>query len=200
MDREALKTIALDTGFSHVGILDATGLQPREDVRGMCAVNKCGAYGANWSCPPACGTLKECAARLRSFTRGLVLQTTGRLEDSFDYEGIERLQQEHAEYITAFAQKIRPLMPGALLLGAGACRRCPVCAYPAPCRFPDEKQSSMEAYCLVVSDVCRESGLPYYYGPGTLTFVGCVLFNAPLVDPDPDPSLMSTARGPEEHV
>jgi hypothetical protein len=35
----------------------------------------------------------------------------------------------------------------------------------------------MEAYGMVVNEVCRDSGLPYYYGPETLTFVGCVLFN-----------------------
>jgi predicted metal-binding protein len=180
MDTDSLKTIALDAGFSHVGVLDAesTAIVPREEVREMCAANKCRAYDANWSCPPVCGTLDECAARLRSFTRGLVLQTTGRLEDSFDYESIERLQREHAEHMTAFAKKMRPFMPDALLLGAGACCRCRPCTYPdTPCRFPREMYSSMEAYGLMVSDVCRDSGLPYYYGPGTLTFVGCVLFN-----------------------
>jgi hypothetical protein len=35
--------------------------------------------------------------------------------------------------------------------------------------------SSMEAYGLLVSEVCRASGLPYYYGPKTLTFSACIL-------------------------
>ncbi|MDR0628659.1 MAG: DUF2284 domain-containing protein [Treponema sp.] len=34
-------------------------------MRDVCAVNKCMAYGTNWSCPPACGTLEECEARIR---------------------------------------------------------------------------------------------------------------------------------------
>jgi predicted metal-binding protein len=178
MDTDSLKTIALDAGFSYADALDVASLRPREEVREMCAVNKCGAYGTNWSCPPACGTLDDCAAWLKAYPHGLILQTTGQLEDSFDYEGIERLQKEHAEHMAAFAQKIRPFMFGALLLGAGACRRCKTCTYPAaPCLFPDELCSSMEAFGLVVSDVCRDSGIPYYYGPGTLTFVGCVLFS-----------------------
>jgi hypothetical protein len=33
----------------------------------------------------------------------------------------------------------------------------------------------MEAMGMVVSDVCRANNLPYYYGPNTLTYVGCVL-------------------------
>jgi predicted metal-binding protein len=178
MDTDSLKVIALNAGFSQIGVLNVASVRLREEVREMCAVNKCGAYGTNWACPPACGTLDECAARIQAYPRGLILQTTGRLEDSFDYEGIERLQREHAEHMAAFAKKIRTLMPGAMLLGAGTCRLCPVCAYPdAPCRLPGEMHSSMEAYGIVVNEVCRDSGIPYYYGPETLTFVGCVLFS-----------------------
>ena len=33
----------------------------------------------------------------------------------------------------------------------------------------------MEAYGLVVSQVCQDSGLPYYYGPRTITYTACVL-------------------------
>jgi predicted metal-binding protein len=177
LDTVALKNIALDAGFSQVGMLDTASIRLREEVREMCAVNKCGAYGTNWSCPPACGTLDDCARRLKPYPGGLILQTTGTMEDSFDYEAIQRTEQEHAEHMAAFAQKIRPLVPGAMLLGAGTCRRCPTCTYPdASCRFPAEMHSSMEAYGIVVTELCQDNGLLYYYGPGTLTFVGCVLF------------------------
>jgi hypothetical protein len=33
----------------------------------------------------------------------------------------------------------------------------------------------MEALGMIVSDVCKDNNLPYYYGPNTLTYVGCVL-------------------------
>jgi predicted metal-binding protein len=176
-----LMTIARAAGFSHVGALNTGAIRLREEVRDMCAVNKCGAYGTNWSCPPACGTLDDCAARIKPYTRGLILQTTGNMEDRFDYEAIQRTEREHAAHMAAFAQKVRPLFShdGAMLLGAGTCRRCPTCTYPdAPCRFPDEMHSSMEAYGMVVNEICGDSGIPYYYGPGTLTFVGCALFMA----------------------
>ena len=35
----------------------------------------------------------------------------------------------------------------------------------------------MEAYGLVVSQVCQDSGLPYYYGPQTITYTACVLID-----------------------
>ena len=35
----------------------------------------------------------------------------------------------------------------------------------------------MEAYGLVVSDACKKTGLPYYYGPNTMTFTACVMID-----------------------
>jgi hypothetical protein len=33
----------------------------------------------------------------------------------------------------------------------------------------------MEAYGLLVSDVCQKAGLPYYYGKQTITYTSCIL-------------------------
>ncbi|GHV54774.1 hypothetical protein AGMMS49579_16020 [Spirochaetia bacterium] len=174
---DSITALALGCGFSHVGGLDAAVIKVREEVRGACAANKCKAYGANWTCPPACGSLAECEARLRQYKNGIIMQTSGILEDSLDYEAMERIGLTHGENLRSFNKQLREICPDFLLLGAGGCKRCDKCSYPdAPCRFPTEMLSSMEAYGMVVSDVCRDSGIPYYYGSGTLTYVGCVLF------------------------
>mgnify|MGYP003295702385 CR=1 FL=1 len=62
---EYWRLFALKTGFSAAYSLDIFTLIPREDVRAVCAADKCGAYGKNWTCPPYCGTLEECAATNR---------------------------------------------------------------------------------------------------------------------------------------
>jgi predicted metal-binding protein len=173
---EAAKNLALNCGFSHVGDLETATIQVRREVRESCAENKCKAYGTRWSCPPGCGTLEECEARIKRYRRGILLQTTGVLEDSLDYEGMSKAAEEHGKHMAAFAREIKALYPASLMVGAGACIRCETCTYPdAPCRFPDEMTASMEALGMVVSDVCRDNQLPYYYGPNTLTYVGCVL-------------------------
>ena len=46
-----------------------------------------------------------------------------------------------------------------------------------PCRYPTKRLSSMEAYGLLVSDVCTRSGLAYNYGARTMTYTSCVLYN-----------------------
>jgi hypothetical protein len=63
-------------------------------------------------------------------------------------------------------------------MGSGGCgMQCAKCTYPdQPCRFPDKAFTSMEAYGLLVTDVCKSADTPYYYGRNTVTFTGCVLF------------------------
>ncbi len=176
VDFNELKELAFECGFSHVGDLDADTIQVRPEVRSACAVNKCQAYGKNWVCPPACGTLEECGERIHQYKKGLILQTTGELEDSFDLEGMEELGEKHSKTFDKFADLVRKQYPNALILGDGACKRCKTCTYPdAPCRFPERQSSAMEAYGMVVSEVCQLNQIPYYYGPGTLTLVGCIL-------------------------
>ena len=65
---------------------------------------------------------------------------------------------------------------GCLPLSAGPCTLCARCTCPTrPCRYPSKRLTSMEAYGLWVSDICQKSGLPYNYGPQTLTYTSCVL-------------------------
>lgn len=168
---------AVACGFSHTGPLNPSVIQLHPEVREACAADRCRSYDKNWVCPPACGTLEQCAAQLRRYSTGLLVQTTGPLEDSMDYEAMMELAAQHGASFDKFADEVRAEYPGALVLGDGACRRCKTCTYPdAPCRFPERRSSAMEAFGMVVSEVCARSDLPYYYGPGTLTYIGCVLF------------------------
>ncbi|KPU45196.1 hypothetical protein OXPF_10870 [Oxobacter pfennigii] len=178
MNYDDIKQLAVSCGFTNVGDLNVDTVVARNEVRDACAENKCHAYGKNWSCPPACGTLEECASRMKKYHHGLILQTTGELEDSFDYEGMMELAETHKNNFDDFSERIKKIYPDAMLLGAGGCKKCEKCTYPdSPCRFPNSMTSSMEAYGLLVSDVCKSNGVEYYYGPGTLTYVGCVLID-----------------------
>lgn len=175
-EQEELVTLALDAGFSHAARLDAATLAPLGAVRDMCAADTCQLYGRCWTCPPACGTIQENADEIAHYRTGLIVQTTRTLEDPFDYEGMMACGEEHRAMFLALRRCLRAAYPGLLALGAGGCRQCEACTYPsAPCRRPEEALSSMEAYGLLVSDVCRDNGLGYYYGPGTMTYTGCFL-------------------------
>ena len=171
-----LVKLAEQIGFSHAALLKAESLRAMPEVREMCASDRCRRFGKSWSCPPACGSLEECQTRMQGYTGGVLVQTTAELEDEFDFESMAKAQEEHKKRFFTLARQTRLLSPDCLPLTAGSCSICRSCTYPdRPCRFPSKMLSSMEAYGLLVSEVCAASGLPYYYGPGTLTYSSCIL-------------------------
>lgn len=167
---------AKEMGFDAAVPLDPGMLTARQDVRAMCAADKCGAFGKNWTCPPACGTVEECQNRMGQYRRGILLQSVGHMTKSIDSKCYRETERRHLRNFYAFAEEIRKAYPGALCLGAGGCRVCKKCAYPEPCRFPEQAMSSMEGYGLFVTQVCRDAGVPYYYGEKTITYTACVLY------------------------
>ena len=174
---EDLIQIGLDCGFTEAVPLDPKTLVLRQEVRDMCAVNKCGAYNSNWTCPPACGTLEEMGEKIAKYSRGVLLQTTGRMEDEYDIEVMMEAPKKHRENFKKFVEKLRELYPDSMPMGAGGCRNCQKCTYPdAPCRFPEKATVSMEGCGLVVTEVCQSAGVPYYYGPNTITYCACALY------------------------
>lgn len=170
--------LALDIGFEDAVKLNMESLCVMQEVRDMCAADRCRVYGKSWVCPPACGSLEFCRRRIESYSDGILVQTVGQLEDDFDVSGIAEAHKLHDRRFKTLARQIRTLSPDCLPLSAGSCTRCEVCTYPEkPCRFPGKKLSSMEAYGLLVSDVCEKSGMPYNRGKNTITFTSCILFD-----------------------
>lgn len=175
---EALRELAGEIGFTSSGPLDMDALEFRPEVREMCAADKCRSYGRTWSCPPAVGSLENAAARCSRYSRGIIVQTTGKMDNDFDMRSIGNTSRLHRKNFDTFVRQVRQLFPGCMPMGAGACTLCSRCTYPdRPCRHPGRMFPSMEAYGLVINDVCRKSGLEYNYGPQTMTFTSCILID-----------------------
>jgi predicted metal-binding protein len=173
---DALIKQALAAGFSHAGALNMESVVFMPEIREMCSADRCRMYNKCWTCPPACGSVEDAAAKAAEYTYGIIVQTTGEMEDEFDYETMQETEHVHRRNFTALTETLRSVYPDLLPMGAGGCRICEQCTYPdAPCRFPDKAVSSMEAYGLWVSKVCELSGIPYYYGKLTLTYTSCFL-------------------------
>ena len=176
MNYEQLAELAAQAGFTAWSALDVNTVELKPEVRDMCATNACGQYEKRWSCPPGCGTLEDCTARLKQFTHGILVQTVGDIEDSYDIEGMMEAEEAHKAHFTAMYKTLRAQNLPVLALGAGCCTQCRQCTYPdAPCRFPDQMVSSMEAYGMLVLEVCKANGLQYYYGADKIAYTGCFL-------------------------
>lgn len=179
MNYEQLTKLAEASGFSAWTALDVSTIELKPEVRDMCAVNSCGQYGKRWSCPPGCGTLEECAQRLVGYNLGILVQTCGDIEDGFDFEAMMEIEANHKVNFSRMYHALRETGADVLAIGAGCCTACSTCTYPdKPCRFPDKMVSSMEAYGMVVLDVCKANGLTYYYGSDKMAYTSCFLLKA----------------------
>lgn len=176
MTYEQLAKLAEEVGFTAWTPLDIATIELRPEVRDMCAANSCGMYGKNWSCPPGCGTLEACSSQLREYSHGILVQTVGRVEDSFDFEAMMKIEAEHKSLFAKMFNIIWKSEEKILALGTGCCTQCAECTYPnAPCRFPKKKISSMEAYGMLVLEICEMNHLPYYYGSDKIVYTSCFL-------------------------
>ncbi len=176
MTYETLAALAEEAGFSAWASLDLGTIELKPEVRDMCAANSCGMYGKRWSCPPGCGTLEECADRLKQYKSGILVQTYGEIEDGFDFEAMMEIEQRHKSNFAKMYDFLRNRTDKVLAIGAGCCTACASCTYPdAPCRFPEKQVSSMEAYGMLVLEICKVNGLQYYYGADKMAYTSCFL-------------------------
>lgn len=167
---------ALEAGFTYADILDVDTLHVNPEVRKMCEANTCGMYGKNWSCPPGCGDLEACAEKLKQYSQGIITQTVAQLEDSFDFEGMKQAGSEHWKNFSVLRKEMAKAFDDVLCLAAGSCTNCKECTYPdEPCRSPEMSASSVEAYGLLVNQLCQDNGLKYNYGTDTLAYTALFL-------------------------
>ena len=101
---EAIEAIAREIGFECTGRVATSDLHVRPEVRDMCAANRCMRYGHSWSCPPACEPIEVYQEQIGKRRMGIVVQTIGQMEDSFDFETIEESGKTHDKRFRKFVE------------------------------------------------------------------------------------------------
>ena len=179
VDYKTLDALAIKCGFTKSAPLQISTLEFMQEIRDMCSADRCGNYGKSWSCPPACPPLDEMRDLICGYSNGLLVQTIGELEDTFDWDNIFNTEAKHKINFNRLRDELLGF-PGyeILALGSGACSVCGVCAYPGePCRFPEKIELSMEACGMFVSKICADNNLGYNYGHNKTAFTACYFFN-----------------------
>lgn len=175
---EKIRRIALEAGFHEAGVIPTAQLHFSEEIRRICEGGTCRNYAKTWACPPAVGTVEECAARCRRLDTLLLLSGRYELEDSFDYEGMIAGMRGFKQLMARLDEAARGRLGDCLFLSNEGCGRCRTCTYPdAPCRFPEKLHHAIEGYGLNISELARQAGLRYNNGPNTVTYFGAVVFN-----------------------
>ena len=142
-----------------------------------CESNMCGQYNKNWTCPPAIGSMDGQMAKIAQFQNAFVFTTMLQLEDSFDFDGMQKAKDYHCRLTAEMHGRFGKTNP---VYGAGGCTICESigkkCAYPDPCRFPDQIFSSIEAAGINVTELSRAGNLRYNNGENTVTYFSMILF------------------------
>ena len=169
MDDKKLIDLALSIGFADAAVIVTKELVFIPAFRTLCEENQCGKYGANYACPPDCGTIEEMKQRVLRWQKALVMQTMWDIEDPLDSIQIKPAKTQHNQMTRRLIDKIGE--PG-LMIGASGCSLCTPCALTKgePCRFPKLQYSCMSAYCIFVKDMTDRCHMDYDCAPGITTF------------------------------
>lgn len=179
MTHEQITALAAEAGFSAAAIVGTDQIVFDPSFRPYCAENLCGQYGANYSCPPDCGTPDEMKEKVLKYKHALVLQTIWEISDYTDAAAIKNGKQGHNQASVLLMQQLREAGHPGFMIGAGGCGLCTPCALKKgePCRFPDLRYSCMSAYCIFVKKLADSCGMEYDCGEGLLAFFGAYIFD-----------------------
>lgn len=181
IDQEkALQEAAVDFGFTGAAVISTRELVHVHEYRQFCEENMCGNFGANYSCPPYCGTVDEMIQKAAPYQRVLVLQTVSRVNSALDPEEAVPLKQDHSgrSRMLYKEMKKRGVLPEGLMSLAGPCGLCKPCnmRIGKECPFPAERASCMSAFSLDVTKLAASAELPLSWDLDQVTYFSLYYF------------------------
>ena len=170
---------AVEEGFAAAAVVDTGEIVFDPSFRPYCAENLCGQYGANYSCPPDCGSPDAMKQKVLAHKKALVLQTIWEISDYSDVPAIKQAKGAHNAAEIQLVKRLRAEGIGGFIVGASGCALCSPCAQTLgePCRFPDLQYSCMSAYCIFVRKLADKCDMEYDCGEGLLAFFGMYVFD-----------------------
>lgn len=179
MTEQEMIQLAIREGFSNAAIVSTEEIVFDPSFRPYCAENLCGQYGANYSCPPDCGSPEEMKQRILAHKSALVLQTIWQVADYSDMPAIKHAKRGHNASELRVVKQMRENGHDGIIVGASGCALCSPCAQQEgkPCNYPDLKYSCMSAYCIFVKKLADRCAMEYDCGEGLLALFGLYAFD-----------------------
>lgn len=175
MEKQALLNIAAAEGFC-AAIISPDEVPVDSKFRVYCEQNLCGRYGANYSCPPDCGTPEALHQRLLEAETILVVETVREISGYEDRETVNGARDLHNRALRRLVKAFKATRYDCFCSGYGGCALCTPCkrAENQPCAYPDLRISCMSAYCVDVAELARRCGLSFAWDPKKLYLFGMV--------------------------
>ncbi|MBQ8087815.1 MAG: DUF2284 domain-containing protein [Clostridia bacterium] len=182
MDISNYQDWAREEGFAASALISTDQIVFDSRFLRYCEDNLCGQYGANYSCPPDCGTPEQMRASILRYSYALVVQTRWNIPDWRDAPVVKRAKGSHNRAMLRLIERIQAQGVYGLMAGASCCMLCERCARRdnAPCLVPQTRFSCLSAYCIYVAKLAETCGMEYMCADGSTAFFGLYAFNPPL--------------------
>jgi len=147
--------------------------------RRFCEQNLCGQYGANYACPPDCGTPEALHARLLAEQQVIVVETVWEIGDYENRDAIHRAKTSHNASMLRMMRKLRAAGFNGFCAGNNGCPLCDICKCKEqlPCAHPEERIDCLSSYCVDVAELAKRCELDFAWTPETLYLFGFLAFH-----------------------
>lgn len=176
-DVELLNMIR-EEGFA-AAFIDPKDIPVTLAFRMFCEENLCGKYGANYSCPPDCGTVEQLQEKLLREEKAVILSSHWEVDGYDDKEAVQFARKAHNQAIRRVIDGVREGGWDGFAAGYGGCNLCNPCkrVENQPCAFPEKRISCMSAYCINVAELAQKCGLEFSWDPGKLYLFGMIAYH-----------------------
>lgn len=179
MNKAEIIALSLAEGFHGAEIVDTEQIVFDAAFRPYCAENLCGQYGANYSCPPDCGTPEQMKQKVLAHKKALVVTTEWKIEDFSQTERFKEAKNFHNAAMFRLIPKLKAEGHDGFMIGASGCSLCKPCKRMSgePCEHPELMYSCMSAYCIYVKKLAETCRMNYDYRNKILPFFGMYVFD-----------------------
>lgn len=176
-DVELLELVR-EEGFA-AAFIDPKQIPVVPGFRMFCEENRCGKYGANYSCPPDAGTVEELRDKLQAEEKAIVLTSHWAMDGYDDTEAVAFARKAHNSAIRRILDAMREGGWNGFAAGSGGCSLCNPCkkVLGEPCAFPDKRISCISAFCVNVTELAQKCGLEFSWDPGQLSLFGIIAYH-----------------------
>lgn len=179
MTEQQLLALARAEGFQAAMIAPAE-VPTDPKFRAFCEENLCGHYGANYSCPPDCGSPEDLRKTLLAEQQAMVVGTTWEIGSYANKDAVRHARVTHNAAVLHLMAQLRKAGYAGFCAGYNGCPLCTPCKRQEhqPCAHPELRISCLSAYCVDAAELARRCHMEFSWEEQTLHLFGLIAFHS----------------------
>ena len=173
MTQQQILELAASEGF-YAAMIEPEQVPVDAKFRSFCEENLCGRYGANYSCPPDCGSPEAMYKAILAEEQILITETIWDIESYQDKAAIQQAKASHNAAAIRLMDRLKQAGFDGFCSGYNGCPLCDPCKRISgePCSFPEKRISCLSAYCVDVAELAKRCSLEFAWQDGKLFLFG----------------------------